>query len=203
MRKKILISQRRDKVEGRNEIRECLDIRLTSLIWEMGFMPIAMSSEIDDVTNYLSEMNVNGFILSGGNDLGESPVRDIFEYKVISYAIKFGLPLLGICRGMQMINTFFGGSITPVENHVRTEHEISGSTALKMPRIVNSYHNFGIQKRTIGNGLVVLAQSEDSIVEAVQHEEHKILGIMWHPEREEKLKLEDERIIFDHFGGNQ
>ena len=72
-----------------------------------------------------------------------------------------------------------------------------------MPRIVNSYHNFGIQKRTIGNGLVVLAQSEDSIVEAVQHEEHKILGIMWHPEREEKLKLEDERIIFDHFGGNQ
>ena len=74
-----------------------------------------------------------------------------------------------------------------IEGHIRTTHKITG----EITREVNSFHEYAIMK--IKKPLAIVSQAEDNTIEAVRHENLKITGIVWHPERgircEEDLKL--------------
>lgn len=202
MRPRVVISQRNDYFHDRNEARDALDVRLSKLFWELGYLPIPLSSHIDEPDRYLRLLQPNGLVLSGGNDIGESRERDLLERSMLEFSIETMAPILGICRGMQYINFFQKGNLTTVHGHVKASHPIRGPLCGEQKRIVNSYHSCGIRLPDLGLGLQAVAWSDDGIIEAIRHRDYPWLGIMWHPEREDPFQKSDKEIIANHFSKN-
>jgi putative glutamine amidotransferase len=199
--KRIGISARLDTVLGRDEQRDALDVRWPSLLWDLGYMPLLLSSGLADVPAYLQALNLDGFILSGGNDVGSAPNRDRLEKGILNYSASRGLPVLGVCRGMQFINDYCGGSLVAVSGHVATRHKLAGEWAKTNGFLdVNSYHNQAIVAKTLSQMLVILATVEGGAIEALRHKTLPWLGIMWHPEREETPAKNDLALIKKHLG---
>ena len=165
---------------------------------EKGINILPVSNAYRNIEFYFNQFKVEGLILSGGNDLGSEPDRDAQEKRLLNTATKLRLPVFGICRGMQFINHYFGGSL-PVDmvtvdketgDHVATNHEIKIIDSKWIDLIgkdkinTNSFHRQGLIMDQISKELEVLTISEgDGIVEALCHKEYPIVGIQWHPER--------------------
>lgn len=187
----IAITQRLLSLYDGQEIREALDIRWYDFIKACGFSLIPISIK-QNLPQFLKKMEISGIILSGGNDLFSvnpekvNDMRDTFEKKLLAEAIKTNIPVIGVCRGMQLINEYFSGSIYPVKNHVATTHEIKNDN---VSRLVNSFHNYAV--KTPHNDLIVDFVSADGVIEAFHHKDKNISAIMWHPEREKTFKNED------------
>ena len=114
---------------------------------------------------------------------------------IIEYAIKKSIPIYGFCRGMQSILDYFENEQLQVAGHVAVRHEINGEIG---KFVVNSYHNQGV--KDVKSPLIVTARGDDGVVEAVKHTSKRIIGTMWHPEREIPFSTKDiERIqrLFD------
>lgn len=198
--KRILISQRRDPVPGRDEIRDSLDVRLPSILFNLGFLPVPLCSDIEQHEDYIKRLQPDGVFVSSGNDLAEHPQRDDLEHALLSYAEKEKLPVMGLCRGTQMLNHYLGGSLEPVQGHVATKHLLLGPWAeANGYAAVNSFHNFAITQKTLAAQLTALTWTTDGVIKAVQHKSLPWLGIMWHPERESSLSPQDAALIQQHF----
>lgn len=192
--KKILITQRFEKIGTFKELRDNLDVRLTSLIFKLGYIPVLVPTNSIKVLKYIKQISPNGIILSGGGDPKKVDERYILEKKLLNFAYKNKMPLLGICRGAQRINIHFKGKLKKVKNHVKTKHFISGPSLTKNQK-VNSFHDFGFNNIMLGKNLKMLASSNDGLVEYFKHINKLIYGIMWHPERNKKIKKFDREII--------
>lgn len=162
---------------------------------------------------------LDGLLLSGGSDLdpgyyGEKPIpelsvtlpeRDAFEMALLGMALRRGIPIFGICRGLQIMNVALGGTLyqdlpaqlgREVLKHRQDtpkwqpSHEIEiqgdswvGEIVEKSVIKVNSYHHQGI--KDLADGLVVTARSADGVIEAVESRdfsERWLLGVQWHAE---------------------
>ena len=133
--------------------------------------------------------------------------RDAYELALVRAAIERRMPVLGICRGMQILNVAYGGGIEQHlpdvvghEDHRHTpgtfaDHEVdleTGSLAARAAgaerTAVKSHHHQGV--REVGEGLVVTGRSEDQTVEALEDPSCPfVLGVLWHPEEDEKSQL--------------
>ena len=184
----VVVSQRVDDYVHRQERRDGLDQRLNSLIFATGFLPVPIPNTFhsgaqserqnkDAFDNWIKTINPGAFLLSGGNDIGDIPERDIVENWLLDYAEKNSLPALGICRGMQLMALRTGGKLELLNGHVGTQHCLSGVISGK----ANSYHNQGLFE--CPPKFKILARSEDSHIEAIRHETLPWEGWMWHPER--------------------
>lgn len=131
--------------------------------------------------------------------------RDAVEEKLIKAGIEKNIPLLGICRGMQMINAFLGGKTSSFEN-CAVERKVKESHPVVIDgqeHLVNNYHNDGLFVDDLAAGLEVIAiDPHNKTVEAYSDSKRKILGIQWHPERDgncaeaqEWIKCEFMRMI--------
>lgn len=201
MMKVIAISQRLDPIAGRDEVRDALDVQWAPLLWDLGYLPVALNSGIEAVEEYLAALQADGFLLSGGNDIGKAPERDRLEAAVLDYSMHQLLPVLGVCRGMQFINHYQGGSLKKINGHVATRHSLQGGWSNQQAiESVNSYHDWAIVSETLGRDLESLARTEDGSIEALRHKQHRWLGIMWHPEREQPFSKHDIHLIRKFFG---
>lgn len=139
--------------------------------------------------NWLLAVKPDAVLLSGGNDIGEVSERDNTERRLLDYARDSALPALGICRGMQMMAVWAGGSLSPVSGHVRTRHRLQAANPGEWPDEVNSFHNFALADCPLG--FVVAARVKDGTIEAIRHETLPWEGWMWHPEREPQFNPTD------------
>ena len=196
--KRILYTQRVEAVSGYNERRDCADQQIARFIWSCGFLPIAMNNLPELTAQYIEALQPAGIVLTGGNDLavygGSAPERDDTESKLLEIAIRDNIPLLGFCRGMQLLSWYFGAKLMPVTGHVATWHRLNGDFA---ERKVNSYHNFAVN--ALPDCFEVLAQTEDGTIEAIRHRTQRLLGIMWHPEREPAFSQADVNLFREFF----
>jgi putative glutamine amidotransferase len=192
-KKKIAISLRVVKAPNYEEKRDALSHDWTKIFEDIGLWPILIPNNLKDLEEFLNSMEIRGVIISGGDNIGDFPDRDKTEKTLIDYGIKKEIPILGVCRGMQIINRRFGGLENKTSNfdHVKTNHPILLEKkeiilALKSSQInVNSYHNNTIKIENLAEELESFAiHKEDNTVEGFLHKEHKIIGVMWHPERE-------------------
>lgn len=194
--KRILISQRRDPVPNRDEERDSMDVRIAKMVFDLGYLPIPLCSELFEAENYIEAFGADAVLLNSGNDIGEHPQRDQLEIRLLNYAKEQQLPVFAICRGTQMINHYCGGSLVPVTGHVATRHKLKGEWAKQQGYSdVNSYHDFAITKATLGANLEVLATTADGVIKAIKHKSYPWLGIMWHPEREPSMPEADKRLF--------
>ena len=197
--KRIAITQRVDSAENYEERRDALDQNWHTFLHEVDIIALPLPNTPASVQTIVSEIKFDGIILSGGNDLalygGDAPERDETEKILLDHAIKQDIPLMGVCRGLQFIQVAFGATLHRVANHVAVNHKISFDTHADT---VNSFHNFGTTEGV--SALVTMAVAEDGVIEAVSHRDHRIHGIMWHPERESPFRPSDIKLFQDFFG---
>ena len=124
-------------------------------------------------------------VLTGGNDIGIYNVRDELEMKLIDHCSKNKIPVLGICRGMQVLAAWTGTGLVRVSGHVGERHELNGI----IQGSVNSFHNFSIAQ--CPPNFEVIARSSDEEIEAIKHYQLPWEGWMWHPEREQVFDARD------------
>jgi len=205
-----------------------------------GVMPILIP-DLDDEELYPFLAEMDGFVLQGGDDLapqtyGEEPIiagkwlgdphRDAYELNIVKYAIEHNKPVFGICRGAQLMNAYFGGTLyqdlttqlpeVGEHRHAIKYDQVHHPVIFEKGKLldelyqndtgtyVNSIHHQGI--KDLGKGLEVLAKSPEGIIEAFSWtgaEPGKVMAVQWHPEFFHNFKgdakLIDAFIPYNHF----
>ena len=103
------------------------------------------------------------------------------------------MPLLGICRGMQILASQYGSKLIKVKNHKAERHKIFGTTEKE----VNSFHEFAIQE--CPRDFDVTSTAHDGTIESIKHKSLPWEAIMWHPEREAQFHNDDKIRVKDLF----
>ena len=168
-----------------------------------GFLPVLVPSLAD--TNTVAEImdRVDALVLTGAIKESDQAKRNEFDFMLIRMALDRGLPVVGFCRGHQVINRYFGGQIALIPKDLNpkivhkgnvsayikdTFHEMEVVPGTRLSRIVkgrrvtiNTSHKYHVTK--LGKGLKVSARSDDGVIEALEHETLPVTGFQFHPER--------------------
>ena len=195
---KVIVTQRIDYIREYDETRDSIDQKLLEWLLTAGLLPIPVSNKLiasnknynqkSPLLSWLLSIKPDALVLSGGNDIGQYLDRDKTELFLLDWAKKNKLPVLGICRGMQMMSIYSGCNLIKVSGHVNSRHKLTfKNTEIDLPREVNSFHEFAINE--CPEEYKILANSEDGIIEAIQHDDLPWEGWMWHPEREKNFSL--------------
>ncbi len=194
---------------------DCLDQAWADLAEALGhdLAPLPnLGAPEAEICGWLDRQGLDALILSGGNDiagLGDaagsqtSPRRDAFERAAIGWARRRGVPLLGVCRGMQFLNVVLGGSLVRVEGHAGTRHVLTRApgrladclASLPERFEANSFHNFAVAPDGLAPALAPAAFDEAGLIEAVFVPGEPVAGVMWHPERERPFGAADLALL--------
>jgi len=172
--------------------------------------------------------NVSGIVLAGGDDIDpylyhEEPhpklgrvykETDAYYLQVIEVALKKNLPILGICKGHQALNIYYGGTLyqdlrsqnEAYFKHVQLSFREESSHAIKIEKdsflyeaygeavAVNSFHHQAI--KDLGKDLKITATSSDGMIEAIEDQKKRVIGVQFHPEM---LRDKGSRQLFKNF----
>lgn len=181
---RVAVSQRRLPGSATSSARDALDAEWSDWFGANAeraqFVPLPNFSDPGRALSWLVDWKINGLVLTGGEDVGSSPIRDELELGLLSHARAQGWPVLGVCRGMQMLQKESGGALIPIDGHVGHEHRVQ---TLQRAEVVNSWHRWGV--RVLADGWQAIALAHDGSVEAMRHQHLPWLGLMWHPERQD------------------
>ena len=187
-------------------------------------LPFGIGADFEALGSILD--NLQGILLIGGEDIDPScyggvlhehrwkisPERDTFELALTRMAVSRGIPLFGICRGLQVLNVALGGTLVPhIEGHIDSASlnpllEIAHDVRSENPRFsriygadsgqVNSAHHQAVGR--VAEGLEIAARASDGTVEALIHANTRVCayGVQWHPEY---LTDEASARLFRHF----
>lgn len=163
----------------------------------LGYIPI-LSKDLS------CAKSADALLLTGGGNIhpyfyGENALDldfydtlcDISEFYLLNKFIKDGKRVVGVCKGMQIINVYFGGTITNLNSEEKNLHysfkgDISHKIVLNDNKsvMVNSQHKQKIDR--LGDNLIIKARSLDGVIECIMHDYLKIIGVQFHPERLDK-----------------
>ena len=196
-----------------------------------GGVPLIIPFTTDKEVIISQTQLIDGLILSGGHDvspynygqepsqkIGETfPERDTYEIILLEESKKRNIPILGICRGFQLINVAAGGTLyqdlSLIPGNILKHNQVSNPT-LKTHKVeikensfissifgketmVNSFHHQVINK--VANDFIVVAKASDGVVEAIEHKTYKFLvAVQWHPEML-AVNCEKARVLFSKF----
>lgn len=164
--------------------------------WNM--VPVLVPNALADPAAYLDRFAPDVLVLTGGDDIGATPDRDKTENALLDHALENGLPVLGVCRGLQLINTRLGGGLGTVNDHTGSRHAVTLSAPLAdvygETAEVNSYHGLSVTLDGLADGLCAAAIDADGNVEAFCHAVKPVAAVMWHPERDAELDG-DKRLL--------
>jgi putative glutamine amidotransferase len=187
-------------------------------VFNSGGLAVAISPNSDEAVLAEFLNKCDGFLISGGPDVdakfyGESnmpyngnisPIRDTLELFIIRKAIDLDKPILGICRGIQVMNVAMGGTLyqdihSQIKNHNIIKHEQSAPkwyptheisikkeswvwrSFLKEKAEVNSFHHQAVKE--LAEDFEVTSVSPDLIIESIEHTKNRFcVGVQWHPE---------------------
>jgi putative glutamine amidotransferase len=186
---RVAITMRRSDATAYVEARDAISHDWLSTFERHGLIPILVPSALTDPVELVEASGVRALLLSNGEDVGANVARDQCERKLYEHAVRAGMPVLGVCRGLQMINVIAGGQVRGVSGeHVAKAHTvtlqsrlatIAGATTVS----VNSFHGCGVVRSELAPSLTPLAQAADDLIEAFEHVEHKVIAVQWHLER--------------------
>ena len=202
----VAISTRITRAVDYHEIRDSISHDLVDNLVNQNFIPLLIPNTNLTPEQYFQKIPFDLLILSGGDDLitgkkisadlKEEKIRDEIEKDYLKFSLKKNIPIIGICRGMQIINHYFGGKITLgfKDTHVNKNHKIIiedfGKEIFPNDKfLVNSFHKNIITLNDMSSELLPLMFAEDNSVEGFIHKKKSILGVMFHPERNFKDHL--------------
>jgi putative glutamine amidotransferase len=201
------------KVDDGNRKRGCLKLTYLGGVERAGGAPVLLPNSQDPDNARAAVAKADGLLLTGGWEINPSlygqerhpsieridDVRDAAELAVIEVALQRRIPILGVCRGLQLLNIVMGGSLIqdiptwsqsrpePRVGHSGTQHEIAiepGSvlgSLLGGRSMVNSRHHQAVGR--LADGLSATARTADGIVEAAESKTGQpLLAVQWHPE---------------------
>jgi N5-(cytidine 5'-diphosphoramidyl)-L-glutamine hydrolase len=197
---KLVAVTQRVAIEPRyGERRDCLDQAWTQFLLACDLIVMPLPNDPHAAQALCDSAPVAGIVLTGGNDLasygGDAPERDATETALLAFAEQRALPVLGVCRGMQVIQDSLGVALSRVEGHVARRQTI----AIEGERVeVNSFHTFGTRENC--PPFDVWGVADDGIIKAIRHPDGRTVAIMWHPERRTPFAADDIRLVRRHFG---
>ena len=221
------ITQRLDLSPVYEEWRDSLDQRWFQFLESPKFILIPIPNSIKNVESWLEHQKIDAVIFSGGGDINIEYVkkttqntsnptltldvvncsRERTELLIFEYCSRKKIPMIGVCRGAQFLNVTLGGEIKSLNGHVSTEHVITPSNLVGTPEYVsllptrvNSFHQYGITQEHLSKILTPIATCENT-VEAFVSFRYRILGIMWHPERDTQLGQTTIKLFEHHLYG--
>ncbi len=182
-----------------------------------GGIPVMLDQYTDADTVLSLSARLDGLLFSGGCDIhpkyyGEdiapecgtiSDVRDRFEELLFSVIDNHDIPVLGICRGIQALNVFAGGSLHQhIDNHQDVRHGVTVAKSSRLAAILgkteiisNSYHHQAV--KVPAPGFAVAAHADDGTVEAIERPGDRFfVGVQWHPEI---MAEEEQKALFRAF----
>jgi len=192
------------------EQRDALSHDWLYLLQNLGATTVLVPNSLSDPCLYVESLGISRLLLSGGDSLGgfsnaaEQSTRDSTEFKLLEWALSQNVPVLGVCRGLHVINAFFGGAITrdlsrciPGEAHRACSHrvkfvagDLAGSEAS-----VNSFHDQGVLQDQLSSDLMIVAKTDCGVVEALRHPTCRIEAVQWHPERSRPIQALDRQLM--------
>ena len=201
------------------------NVGLSDLAEEAGAVPLLLTptAHVEEVLD-----RIDGLVLQGGGDVHPDYYgseahpetntldrrRDEFEFALLAGARQRLMPVLGICRGIQLVNVGFGGTlvqhlpdVTEVEHEAldrwdATAHAITIEPDSRLSEIlgaeqmeVNSVHHQALDR--VGEGLRVVARALDGVIEAIEAPDEAVLAVQWHPEWARKVDWDRQRRLFE------
>ena len=213
MPRRFAVSMRVQSAVGYYEPRDAISHDWLNQIRTWGGTPLPVPNLAKDIDAWLDDLGPAVLILTGGNDVilrhdrpdDRAPTRDATELASIDWARRHGVPVFGTCRGLHVVNQYFGGNVHDISDagsHVAQDHDVKLRPPLSTladtdTLTVNSFHNLGIREDEVGDDLTVCAMSRhDGLVEAVVHDSEPIVALQWHPERRRGSKTGVDDTLF-------
>lgn len=197
-------------------VSACCNMQYVHSVVRAGGAPVLLPALTDEGALRAALQTAHGLLLTGGGDVlslayGEEPhpaskyqdpARDEMELQLVQLALEQGLPILGICRGVQLLNVALGGSLVqdvPSQVPGAVQHYSKGLDAVLVHTVeieegtllgrlfgarstaVNSYHHQAV--KDLGKGLCINCRAKDGVIEGVESTDGRpILGVQFHPE---------------------
>jgi putative glutamine amidotransferase len=205
----VAVTMRSAPADSYVEERDALSHDMSRLLFVRGLVPILVPNTTPDPVAFLAASGARALMLTGGDDLGplggtEGPaspsLRDTMEHRLLMGALERGLPVLGICRGLQLVNVAFGGGLTRrLDDVVPQERHVGGTHAVTLvdggQADVNSFHASGVVGGQLAAGLRATAVTAGGVVEALEHPTLPVAAVQWHPERPGPSAALDDAIL--------
>lgn len=155
------------------------------------------------IVDYARKLDIDAILFTGGDDWGVFPLRDQTEECLFRWGEARLIPMLGICRGAQVINRLLGGNDSACRMHSAISHNIAVRYSGDSEDIlkVNSFHGRCIPPNGLAAGLKAFAVAEDGTLEGFYSKNRRICGIMWHPERQGAPIDLDSRLFREFYCG--